>query len=173
MADKLTIRLHGLEDVIAAFRDLRAYMPKNTLRAAVRKAAKFLQELIQGAAPIATGHSATVRDPGKLVRNITVKASASGTVVRANVIVNTRGDADNEQNAFYWRFLEEGFHTRSGEARIFPFIAGVVERQERYAAQMVIDAVDEAIQRAGRRAVSAAQATPSSSPGYINLPSWD
>jgi len=152
--DQVLIRLEGDTNVAAAFADLRYYLPKFAMRAAVRKAAQFLEEFVREAAPVATGRSVAVRLPGQLRSNIDVKAKGTTQTQRARVVVSTIGSANNPRNSFYWRFLEEGFHTRSGEARKFPFIAAVVERQGQYAAQVLVDACDAAIKRAESKARS-------------------
>lgn len=149
MTDVTTVNLIGHREVVEAFRDLKEYLPKHALRNAVRKAAAFLQQLIALVAPKLTG---------KLARNIAVKVRTTAHTERARVIVNTMGKEDNPLNAFYWRFLEEGFHTRSGDFRQFPFIAGVFDARNRQAAQMVIDAVEGAITRAERKAKRAGAA---------------
>lgn len=144
MSDEpIQMTLTGDRDIVAAFKDLREYLPKNALRTAVRKSSEFLLRMIVLAAPKLTG---------KLARNIIVKTKMTAHTIRARVAVNTIGKAGDDQNAFYWRFLEEGFHTRRGDFRQYPFIAGIVETYNRDAAQNVIDACEEAIDRAEAKA---------------------
>lgn len=138
-----TVKLSGDRDVIEAFRDLRQYLPKNPIRGAVRKAAKQLEAAILDRAPQLTG---------KLKRNISVRVRITKKTARARVIINTKGKAENERNAFYWRFLEEGFRTRRGDFRRYPFVQSVFDAQSASAAQHVVDQVDRAIARAERRA---------------------
>lgn len=137
------ITLSGDRDLVAALKEFRDYLPKQALRSAVRKAAQQMAQYVALAAPKLTG---------RLARNIVVKTKATEKTIRGRVTVNTRGKKDDPENAFYWRFLEEGFHTRSGEYRKFPFIAPTFDAKNREAAQFVIDAVEEAIERAERKA---------------------
>jgi HK97 gp10 family phage protein len=150
MTDESWIRLEGDKDVRAAFRDLKDFLPKQALRTAVRKAAELLLDFIVLAAPKRTG---------RLARNIAVKTSRTDGTVHGRVIVNTRGKRGDPENAFYWRFLEKGWHTRAGGLHRFPFIAGAFEAKNREAAQEVINSVDDAIDRAERRAKRAGVAS--------------
>jgi HK97 gp10 family phage protein len=139
----ITVELRGLTDVRAAFRDFKEYLPKTPLRNAVRKAAQSMAQLVALVAPRATGN---------LAKNIVAKTKYTLTTVRGRVAVNTLGKARGPQNAFYWRFLEKGFRTPSGQARRFPFVEGVFRAKGAAAAQEVVDAVDQTIKRAERRA---------------------
>jgi len=143
VTDVIQIQLSGDKNVRAAFADLRDYLPKQALRIAVRKAAEFLDGLIVLVAPKLTG---------KLARNIEVHTHKGPTTIRARVTVNIVGKASDPHNAFYWKFLGEGFHTKKGDFRKYPFIANVVDSKNREAAQMVIDSVDGAITRAEAKA---------------------
>jgi len=143
MPDQTTIELKGAKDVEAAFRDLREYLPKTPIRRAVRVAAQMLQGYIVLLAPKLTG---------KLARNIVVRTRRTKETVRARVTVNTEGKDKNSANAFYWRFLEEGFHTRSGEFKKLPFVITAFNALKTKAAQQVINEVDGAIQRAEKKA---------------------
>lgn len=144
MSDGVQIKLEGNRDVITALRDLREYLPKTPMRTAVRKAAQDLMGYIALLAPKATG---------KLVRNIRVRTRYTKSTVRGRVTVNTKGDAKNPDNAFYWRFLEEGFtHWKSGKRIHMPFIVNAFNAMQRRSAQMVIDELEKAIKRAERKA---------------------
>jgi HK97 gp10 family phage protein len=140
-----SFELKGDKDVLAAFRDLREYLPKTPIRNATRKAATMLAQFIALAAPKRTG---------KLVRNIVVRVHATAKTIRARVTVNTQGKAEDPQNAFYWRFLEKGFTTGRGKGVFikFPFIAPTVASKQQEAAQFVVDEVDKAIDRAESKA---------------------
>lgn len=145
MADDAPVKvtLQGDKDVVAAFRDLRDYLPNNVLPKSVREAAQFLQGILALIAPKFTG---------RLSRNIVVKTHQTAATTRARVVVNTIGKAGDPQNAFYWRFLEEGFHTRKGDFRRYPFITAVFDQKNVEAAQIVIDSVGAAIDRATAKA---------------------
>jgi len=148
MSDEINtqIQLQGAKDAVAAFRDLREYMPKNALRAAIRNAASFVLGIVVLLAPKLTG---------RLARNIRVAVKITDKTLRARVVINTRGGPESDQNAFYWRFLEEGFHTRRGDFRRFPFVVTAFDNTKQRAAQMLIDSVDASIARAERKAKKA------------------
>ena len=140
----ITVQLKGHIEVMAALRDLKEYLPKNPLRNAVRKSAQMMAQLVSLVAP---------KDTGNLAKNIVVKTRATPQTVRGRVVVNTIGKASKTaQNAFYWRFLEKGFHTRSGQFHQFPFVEGVFTKKGADAAQEVIDVVEQAIKRAAIKA---------------------
>ncbi len=143
MSDSLDVRLTGDRDIVAAFRDLKDHLKKNALRKALRAGANLLLESIQ---------SRTPRRTGNLLRNIVVRVRATRKTIRARVTVNKRGKAGDPANAFYYRFLEKGFTTRGGEKRILPFVEPAVSATQQKAAQVVIDALDEAIKRAEKKA---------------------
>jgi HK97 gp10 family phage protein len=143
MSDQVKVSLVGNRDVIAALTDLRAYLPKTALRSAVRQAAKIMAELVQQLARLRTG---------KLRSNIAVRVTRRKDGVHARVIVNTQGKADNPKNAFYWKFLEKGFHTRDGRALKFPFVSIAFEGRKKQAAQQVFDALEKAFKRAEQKA---------------------
>lgn len=149
MADGIKVQLVGHRDVIAAVKELREYLPSSFLRTSVRKAAQFLEDFIVENTP---------RRTSKLARNISVKTHETNSTIRARVTVNTVGKADNPANAFYWRFLEKGWHDRAGVEHVLPFVMPAIDSHERDAAQIVIDSVEQAIVRAEAKA---ARATPS------------
>jgi HK97 gp10 family phage protein len=140
-----SFELKGHKDVAAAFRDLRQYLPKTPIRNATRRAATMLAQLLALVAPKRTG---------KLARNIVVRVRATASTIRARVTVNTKGKADDPENAFYWRFLEKGFTTGRGKGKFekFTFIAPTVSAKANEAAQFVVDEVDKAIDRAESKA---------------------
>lgn len=151
MNDGVQVTLSGDKDIKAAFADLRDYLPKNALRTAVLKAAQFLQGFIVLMAP-KLAHSTSERAAGQLARNIEVHTHSGPETIRGRVTVNTVGKANDPENAFYWRFLEEGFHTKKGDFRRYPFIAPIFDSKNVEAAQIVVDSVDQAIDRAEKKA---------------------
>jgi HK97 gp10 family phage protein len=140
-----SIELKGNRDIVAAFRELRETLPKTPIRTSTRRAALMLTQFIALAAPKRTG---------KLARNIVVRVKATSKTIRARVVVNTKGKSDNPENAFYWRFLEKGFTSGRGHGPHveLPFIAPTVAAKQQAAAQMVIDEVEKAIDKAEARA---------------------
>jgi len=148
MTDGVHYKLTGTQDVIAAFRELREELPKEPLRTPLRKAATLLAQYIALVAPKLTG---------RLARNISVKTSRdSNHTLHGRVVVNQKGGRDSPDNAFYWRFLEEGWQTRNGVLHKFPFIRGVVDAKGRAAAQLVIDACEKQVDKAQKRIARAA-----------------
>lgn len=143
MSDEVTVRLSGDRDVVAAFKELREYVTKNAVRRAVRESAKIMLASIVSKAPELTG---------RLKRLIKLRTRVTRETVRARVTVDTRGAAGDSQNAFYWRFLELGFRTRSGEKRRVPFVSVAFDEHKQAAGQNVVDEMEKAIKRAERRA---------------------
>jgi HK97 gp10 family phage protein len=143
MSDGGEIKLQGDRDIVAAFRELRQFLPRNALRKAVREGANILLGAILQRVRVRTG---------KLKNNIGIKVRVTRETIRSRVTVNTRGKEGDPKNAFYYRFLEKGFTTRSGEKKIFPFVGPAVMSKMREAAQKVIDALGNAITRAEQKA---------------------
>jgi HK97 gp10 family phage protein len=140
--DGVTLKLTGHREIVAALKELRDELPRNYLRSALRKAATRMQKVIISFAP---------RRTLTLVNAIGLR-TRSGAVPRAQVTVNTAGKRGDRENAFYWRFLEKGWHSRAGIPYKRPFVAPAVETEAQDAAQTVIDAVEAAIARAESRA---------------------
>jgi HK97 gp10 family phage protein len=143
MTDRVTIKLSGATDIVAAFKDLREYVAKNALRRAVRESSKIMLESILQRVHVLTGR---LRD------NIRIRTRVTRETVRARVTVNTQGKAGSEKNAFYWRFLELGFRTRSGETRRYPFVSVAFDANKAAAGQNVVDEMGKAIKRAEAKA---------------------
>lgn len=138
--DKMvTVQLDGDTDIIAAFKELREDLPSTWLRNSMKAGATLLLNALLQTVPYRTG---------KLARNLFVRTQQSGGWLRARVTANTIGKASNPLNAFYWRFLEKGWHDRAGKPHQEEFIAPAVEPNERAAAQLVIDSVDAALAKA-------------------------
>lgn len=136
------IQLSGDTDVKAAFAQLRAGLPLRLERQALKRGASLLQGLIVLVAPVLTG---------RLRRNIEVHTHKGPSTIRARVTVNTEGGRDDQNNAFYWRFLERGFH-RAGRFIIKPFIGPVFNSQAARVAQFAADDLDQELKRAEQRA---------------------
>lgn len=140
MSDGIQIKLTGTVDVIAAFRELREELPKNPMRRATRAAATYLAQFIALTAPKLTG---------RLARNIGVRVTATHDgITHGRVVVKTIGARGSPENAFYWRFLEEGWRTKRGQFRQFPFIRNVFDAKNREAAQIVIDECEAQVKKA-------------------------
>jgi len=141
--DGVTVQLVGHQDVVDALNNLRDELPRSWLKNALKDGAQFLYEALLRYVPYKTG---------KLARNISVRTQQAGDWMRARVTVNTIGKADDPANAFYWRFLEKGWHDRAGRAHVEEFLKSPIEAHEQRAAQMVIDAVGAAIDEAEAKA---------------------
>ena len=146
MSEFVRVQLDGVTDIRAAFKELRDYLPKKALRTALRQGAEYMDGFIVLMAPRMAGGT------GRLKRNITVKARDTDGTTRARIVVSTKGGRNDDRNSFYWRFLEEGFHTRRGDFKRFPFIASVFNAKNKIAAQFAIDAMDQALIRAEGKA---------------------
>jgi HK97 gp10 family phage protein len=138
MAERLgNVQLEGDQDLLAALQEMGTDVPRNAVPAAVRKAASWLAAQIQLNAPVGGGRG---KDPhaGQLAASIFVRGSRK----RASVAMRYA--------AYYWRFLERGWF-RGGSRHHFPFVEPVVKSQYQHAAQIVIDQVTAALNRATAR----------------------
>lgn len=141
--DRITVQLDGDRDIVAAFKELREDLPATWLRNSFRAGANLLYQTLLQYVPYLTG---------KLARNLIVRTQQSGEWIRARVTVNTIGKASNAANAFYWRFLEKGWHDRAGKAHREEFVQQAADASERAAAQLVIDSIGAAIDKAEKKA---------------------
>ncbi len=109
MTDEATIdfdiQLVGARDLIAELRALKENVAVRVSKIACKKVADFIQIRLRANAPNFTG---------KLRFNLFVRSNYARKrgVVKATVAVRTVGKADNQRNAFYWRFVEFGHKTR-------------------------------------------------------------
>jgi len=141
--DVVTVQLVGHDNVIAAFKELREELPSTWIRNSLRAGAQFLLGALLRYVPYRTG---------RLARNLSVRIQHSGEWLRARVTVNTIGNAADAANAFYWRFLEKGWHDRGGKPHRDEFIQTPVAAHEHEAAQLVIDSISAALDKAESRA---------------------
>lgn len=143
--DGVKVTLKGNKDIVAAFKDLVDYLPKQALRTSVRKAAQMMYDAVAPHVPRLTG---------RLLRNITVKTKKTAQTIRARLIVRTAGGRGSPNDAFYWSFLERGWTTRNGVRHQEPFASMAIESAQNAAAQVVIDSTEAAIDRAEKKARS-------------------
>lgn len=144
MADGgITIQLRGGREIAAALREMRDELPRNVIRSALRSSADRMRRVIIAFAP---------RRTGNLVQSISVKTSNVRGVARASVVVNTAGAREDPDNAFYWRFLEFGWHDRAGVPHRMQFVKPAFETEANDAAQNVITTLQKAIDKAVARA---------------------
>lgn len=130
MADGIRLKLTGDMDVKRALREFREELPKNPMRRAVKKAAQFLADAVSLGAPVGR--------TGTLLENIAVKVATRKGVTHGRVVIN--------KAAYYWRFLELGWH-RGGKFFKYPFIMPRVRPLEQQAAQMVLDEVEAQVRK--------------------------
>lgn len=138
----LTAKLDGDAAVIAAFRALRDEIPRNTVPSALKKAAQWLCAEIQRAAPVGSEGDPHI---GQLLANIYVSTRRSAKGSSAGVAVR--------KTAYYWRFLELGWHSRAGRMFRYEFAGPVIQSSYRDAAQIVINAVGRVVERYQRGGV--------------------
>lgn len=141
--DGVTVTLKGDKDIVAAFNDLRDYLPKQALRTSVRKACQLMYDAVEPHIP---------RFSGRLISNVIIKTKQTAQTIRARLVVRTEGTRASPNNSFYWRFLEKGWHTRDGVEHKHQFASQAIEAVQNAAAQEVIDATEAAIDRAEQKA---------------------
>jgi HK97 gp10 family phage protein len=137
------VQLKGHKDVIAAFKDLREYLPKQALRSSVRKAAQIMYDAVEPHVPKFTG---------RLFSNIIIKTKRTAETIRARLVVRTQGGRKSSTDSFYWRFLEKGWRSRKGVEHKHPFASAAIAAALNAAAQEVVDATENAIDRAEKKA---------------------
>lgn len=130
MADVLSVKLDGVEDLKIALAEASVHIRTRAVRSALREAGKVIQAAARAAAPVLKVPSKT-RTPGTVKRNVVVRASkfaraagdegvyinVRGIRGRARVKKLGKGGAKNPNDPYYWRFLE--FGTRKMAARPF------------------------------------------------------
>lgn len=145
--DGITVQLKGDRDCVAAFKELREFVRGNPFRQAVRAAAELMLQEIYQRVPVRTG---------KLISNLRIAMKRTAATVRARIVINMSGSAEDKNNAFYWRFLEFGHRTRKDGGIGFvaprPFITPAFESAREPAAQAVMDKFEEGLDRAEARA---------------------
>lgn len=143
MPDGIKVQLRGDKDVVASFKDLRDYLPKQLFRTSVRKAAQVVADALAPHVP---------RITGRLASNIVIKTKRTANTIRGRLVVRTEGGRNSPNNAFYWRFLVKGWKTRNGAEHQHDFATSALRSAEVAAAQAVIDATGDAIDRAEKKA---------------------
>jgi HK97 gp10 family phage protein len=145
--DGITVQLKGDKDCVAAFKELREFVRGNPFRQAVRAAAELMLQEIYQRIPVRTG---------KLVSNLRIVTKRTAATIRARIVINMAGKAEDKNNAFYWRFLEFGHRTREDGGIGFvaprPFITPAFESAREPSAQTVLDTFEAGLNRAEARA---------------------
>ena len=138
MADALTVKIDGLDDLKRALADLTPQLRKKVLLSALRKAARVVSDAAKASAPV-LAQPAPYRTRGLVRKRISVRTSKeSRRAGDVGVFVNVRPapgakykringkrtfvkasqrGARSATDPFYWRFLE--FGTKKMRARPF------------------------------------------------------
>lgn len=127
MADNVTARIEGLDDLKRVLDELPKQLRKKVVLGALRKAARVPLQAARQVVPVmssATAAAAPYRTPGLLKRRLMVRASkSSGRAGNVGVFINVkplksaaiRGfkriggkSSQNPVDPFYWRFVNFG-----------------------------------------------------------------
>lgn len=104
------VRLTGLEEIERDLKRLNDDLQKKALRSGVRSISTAVKNEAQARAPV---------DDGNLKQNIVSRfwRSRDRRHQFYAIRVRTKGKRDDPQNAYYWRFVEEGHSVRGSSAR--------------------------------------------------------
>ena len=163
MADVLSVRLDGVEDLKVALADGSKQIRTRAVRNALREAGKVIQAAARAAAPVLKVPTSR-RNAGTVKKNILVRASkfarqagdegvyinVRGIRGKARVKKLGRGGARNPNDPYYWQFLE--FGTRKMAAR--PFLRPAATSKGLEAIRMFMEAVVPQIEKLNARVVS-------------------
>jgi HK97 gp10 family phage protein len=117
MADGLHVKVDGLKELHAAMKELPKAAEGRVLRNALNAGARIIQKDARERAPI-LAEPRKDREPGRLRRNIVFlrdRASKFAQSVVIGVRASSRRKESDPKNAFYWRFIEFGWTTKSGQ----------------------------------------------------------
>lgn len=160
MADYLSIKLDGVEDLKQALAEAATTIRTKAVRGALREAGKVIQMAARASAPVLKVPT-TTRNAGTVKKNIVVRASkfarqagdegvyinVRGIRGRARVKKLGRGGAKNPNDPYYWRFLE--FGTRKMAAR--PFLRPAATSKGPEAIRTFMDSVVPQIEKLNAR----------------------
>ena len=160
MADVLSVRLDGVEDLKAALIDASRQIRTRAVRNALREAGKVIQTAARAAAPVLKVPTSR-RNVGTVKKNILVRASkfarqagdegvyinVRGIRGKARVKKLGRGGARNPNDPYYWQFLE--FGTRKMAAR--PFLRPAATSKGPEAIRKFMDSVVPQIEKLNAR----------------------
>ncbi len=116
----VTLKLEGAEELEKLLKRVPATVGKKHMRRAIRQSIVLVRNTIKATAPIRSAASKRgVRrgqrqvKPGRLRRLVRVKARRGKRgYLKVSLQYPTEGKSDNPKNAFYWRFVVDGFvHT--------------------------------------------------------------
>jgi HK97 gp10 family phage protein len=139
----------GLADLSRDLKILSKAESRQVLRRAVRAGAELVAEEVANTAPVQTG---------KLKRNIVVlfgKGAQDTAVAGVHIrgVNPDTGNSDNKMkaaspnNAFYWRFLEEGTSKMSAKPFVRPAFDSKQEEASKAAFEEMLKALDEVMSK--------------------------
>jgi HK97 gp10 family phage protein len=160
MADEVTVRLDGIDDLVRALKAAPEKIRKRAVRQALRKAAGVIRTDAKARTPVLLART-PYRTPGTVRRRISVRPSRfarqagdEGVFVGVKPL---RGKADtrrygkagarNPNDPFYWWFLE--FGTRKMRAR--PFLGPAARAKGEDAVRLFLRESLPAIEKLNRK----------------------
>ncbi len=160
MADGVSFKLEGVDDLKRALAEVSADIRKKSVRSALRSAGRVIQVSARAKAPVLTT-PAPHRKPGTVKKSIVVRASKfARRAGDEGIYINVRGirgkarvarlgaaGAKNPNDPFYWRFLELG--TKKMAAR--PFLRPAAEQAGNAAIQTFMQSIVPQIEKHNRR----------------------
>lgn len=161
MADGLTVKLEGVDELKRALAAASAEIRKKAVRSALREAGKVIQAAARTAAPVLAVPKKG-RAAGTVRKNIVVRASKfARRTGDEGVYINVRGirgaarvkklgqaGANNPNDPYYWRFLEMG--TKNMRAR--PFLRPAAAQKGTEAIRKFMVSVVPQIERLNQKA---------------------
>lgn len=155
MADGLTVKLEGVDELKLALASVTKQIRTKAVRAALRKAGNVIKAEARQSAPVLSVPTKT-RKPGTVKRNIMVRNSKfarqegnEGVFVSVKPLRGSRqktlgkAGAKNPNDPFYWRFLE--FGTKNMSAR--PFMSPAAKSKGSEAIKTFMDSVIPQIEK--------------------------
>lgn len=160
MADGVFIKLEGIDELKRALADAAATIRKKAVRGALREAGKVIQAAAKANAPMLK-LPAPHRKAGTVKKNIMVRASKfARRAGDEGVYINVRGirgaariakfgkaSAKNQNDPFYWRFLELGTKKMAAQ----PFLRPAAESKGQEAIAVFMKSVIPQIQKLNKR----------------------
>ena len=120
MAVAIQVKLDGAEELVKLLKQVPRTVGKKHMRRAIRQGIVMVRQTIKATAPIRSGASRRgVRRgqkqarPGRLRRLVRVRSRRGKRgYLKVSLSYPTEGRSDDPKNAFYWRFVVDGFvHT--------------------------------------------------------------
>ena len=160
MADGVTVKLEGVDELKRALADATKQIRTKAVRGALRKAGQVISKEAKQAAPVISAPTKT-RKPGTVKKAIAVRnskfarqAGDEGVFVGVRPLRGARqkklgkAGAKNPNDPFYWRFIE--FGTKKMKAR--PFLSPSAESKGNEAIKTFMDSVIPQIEKLNAKA---------------------